>query len=43
MHLELVSEGGTIPFLPNFVDSYSLVAEDDVVIISFIFLFINYV
>lgn len=36
VYLELVSEGGTIPFSPNFIDIYGLIAEDDVVIISHI-------
>lgn len=37
VHLELVSEGEAIPFSPNFVDSYGLIAENDVAIISCIF------
>lgn len=37
--MELVREEGTIPFTPNVVDSYGLIAEDDAVIISCIFLY----
>lgn len=36
--MELVSEGGTIPFSLNFADSYDLIAKDDAVTISCIFL-----
>lgn len=38
MYLELVSEGGTIPFSLNFPDSYALIAKNDPVEISCIFL-----
>lgn len=38
LYLELVSEGGTIPFSLNFANSYDLIAKDNAMTISCIFL-----